>query len=59
MSERDDDLQYFREQLYKVEAENQRLKGVLESARTFVHSKSGSAMTAEHVDQLRRLLASA
>ncbi|ETX15699.1 hypothetical protein OCH239_14465 [Roseivivax halodurans JCM 10272] len=59
MSESDEDLQYFREQLYEVEAENQRLAAILQSARDFVDGKSGTAMSAEHVEQLSRLLNSA
>ena len=59
MSESDDDLQYFREQLYEAEAETQRLRGILGRALTFVEGRGGSAMSAEQVAELRRLLASA
>ena len=59
MSEHDADLKFFREELYKVEAEKQRIEGVLKSARDFVEKKAGGQMSSAHVDQLRQLLNSA
>ncbi|ETX27843.1 hypothetical protein [Roseivivax isoporae] len=59
MSERDEDLEFFREQLYQAEAENERLAGILRAARDFIEDKSGQDMSARHVDQLRHLLAAA